>query len=33
MFRNVPATFWQDLTGAVALGVLVIVTLHLPLFA
>ncbi len=33
MFRSVPTSFWQDLAGAVALGVLVVVTLHLPLFA
>ncbi len=25
--------FWQDLTGALALAVLIIATLHLPLFA
>jgi hypothetical protein len=33
MFRNVPATFWQDLAGAIALCILVLATLHLPLFA
>jgi len=25
--------FWQDLAGALALGVLVFATLHLPLFS
>jgi hypothetical protein len=31
MFRN-SSPFWQDLAGAAALTVLVVVALHLPLF-
>ena len=30
--KNIP-DFWQDLAGALALAVLVVATLHLPLFS
>jgi len=32
MNRKSNPIFWQDLAGALALGVLVFATLHLPLF-
>lgn len=33
MTPNTRSDFWADLAGALALAVLVVVTLHLPLFA
>jgi hypothetical protein len=32
MNRKFHPIFWQDLAGALALGILVLATLHLPLF-
>ena len=33
MNRQFRSAFWSDLAGALALAVLVLATLHLPLFA